>query len=103
MPVSEQVEQARRLYGGREIDPVEAASIHIHLQELRDHIDSYLEIEIDDADYAERIEADCRAIAMELDMQLHFSIVGTRHVHDAAGMPAGEPSVLQVTLVREER
>ncbi|MGH2390358.1 MAG: hypothetical protein ACRDIE_19325 [Chloroflexota bacterium] len=100
--MSEEAEQARRLYGGREIDPVEAASIHIHLQELRDHIDSYLEIEIDDEDSADRIEADCRAIAAELGMRLHFSVVGTRHVRDAAGIPAGEPSVLQVTLVREE-
>jgi len=59
--VSEEAERARRHYGGREIDPIEAASIHIHLQELRDHIDSYLEIEIDDEDSADRIEADCRA------------------------------------------
>jgi hypothetical protein len=100
--VSEEAERARRHYGGREIDPIEAASIHIHLQELRDHIDSYLEIEIDDEDSADRIEADCRAIALELGLRLHFSVVGTRHVIDSAGKPAGEPSILQVTLERDE-
>ena len=100
--MSEEAERARRHYGGREIDPVEAAGIHIHLQELRDHADSYLEIEVDDEDGADRIEADCRAIATELGLRLHFSVVGTRHMIDSAGRPAGEPSILQVTLERDE-
>jgi argininosuccinate lyase len=99
--VSEQVEHTRRLYGGREIDPVEAASIHIHLEELRDHDDSYLEIEVDAEDSAERIESDCRAVAMELGLRLHFTVMATRHVLDAAGRPASRPSLLQVTLDRD--
>lgn len=99
--MSEQVEYARRLYGGREIDPVEAASIHIHLQELHEYADSYLEIEVDEEDSAERIEGDCRAVAAELGMCLRFTVVGTRHILGRDGRPTSAPSVLQVTLERD--
>jgi hypothetical protein len=99
--MSEQLEYTRRLYGGREIDPVEAASIHIHLQELHEHADSYLEIEVDAEDSAERIEGDCRAVAAELGLRLRFTVVGTRHVLGADGRPASAPSLLHVTLERD--
>ena len=100
--MSEQVEYTRRLYGGREIDPVEAASIYIHLQELADHADSYLEIEVDEEDSAERIQGDCLAVAAELGLRLRFTVMGTRHVLGADGRPSSEPSLLQVTLERVE-
>jgi len=100
--VSEQIEYTRRHYGGREIDPVEAASIHIHLEELREHDDSYLEIEVDEDDSAERIESDCRAVATELGLRLRFTVVATRHVLDIGGRPTSRPALLQVTLERDE-
>src|SRR5579883_473045 len=62
----------RHSFGGREIDPVEAASIHIALEELRDRADSYLEVEVAEDDTASRIEANCRAVASELGLRLRF-------------------------------
>ncbi|HXT37168.1 MAG TPA: hypothetical protein VN837_16455 [Chloroflexota bacterium] len=99
--MSEPIGYTRRFYGGREIDPVEAASIYIHLEELREHDDSYLEIEVDPEDSAERIESDCRAVALELGLRLRFSVVSTRHVLDAAGRAASRPALLHVTLERD--
>jgi hypothetical protein len=93
-------EHVRRHYAGREIDPVEAASIHIALQELSERSNSYLEIEIAEDDTAQRIEANCRAIAHELNMRLQFTVVATRHVHSANG-PTSEPSLLQVSLEQQ--
>ncbi len=96
--LNDYAEHARHVYAGREIDPVEAASIHIALQELNERADSYLEVEIADDDTAERIEGNCRAVAAELGMRLRFTVTATRHTRDARGRPASEPSVLQVTL-----
>jgi hypothetical protein len=92
-----QGEHVRHLYSGREIDPVEAASIHIALQELRERANSYLEIEIAEDDTADRIEGNCRAIAHELQMRLRFTVVATRHMQGADGAMS-EPSLLQVSL-----
>jgi hypothetical protein len=100
--LSEQGEHVRHLYGGREIDPVEAASIHIALQELRERANSYLEIEVAEDDSAERIEGNCRAIAGELQMHLRFTVVATRTVRDEYGMSSSEPSLLQVSLDRDD-
>lgn len=94
-------QQVRRRYGGREIDPVEAASIHIALEELRDRENSYLEVEIAEDDSASRIEANCRAVASELGIRLRFIVTGTRHVRDARGGARSEPSVLQVRVEHE--
>lgn len=91
----------RHRFGGREIDPVEAASIHIALEELRDREHSYLEVEIADDDSATRIEANCRAVAAELGIRLRFIVTGTRHVRDARGGVRSEPSVLQVRVAHE--
>lgn len=90
--------QVRHIFAGREIDPVEAASIHIALEELRDRDGASLEVEIAEDDSAERIEANCRAIASELGMRLHFSVIGTRISQDAFGRPISEPAVLQVRV-----
>jgi hypothetical protein len=100
--VSEPTEQVRRLCGGREIDPIEAASIHIALQELRDRPSAYLEVEIAEDDSADRIMGNCRAIARELGLSLRFTITATRHVRDARGRPASEPAVLHVTMDRHD-
>ncbi|HWE63079.1 MAG TPA: hypothetical protein VHB98_15305 [Chloroflexota bacterium] len=94
-------QQVRRYFGGREIDPVEAASIHIALEELRDRANSYLEVEIAEDDSAQRIEANCRAVASELGLRLRFIVTGTRHVRDARGRIHSEPSVLQVRVAQE--
>lgn len=91
-------EQARRHYAGREIDPVEAASIHIALEELRDRPDAFLEVEVAEDDTAERIEGNCLAIADELRLRLRVAVTGTRHVRDALGLIGSEPSVLQISL-----
>ncbi len=90
----------RHLYAGREIDPVEAASIHIALQELQERFNSYLEIEVAEDDTADRIEGNCRAIAEELRMHLLFTVVATRAVRNPAGRLETEPSLLQVSLDR---
>jgi hypothetical protein len=95
------MEHVRQIYAGRAIDPVEAASIHIAMQELRDRADAYLEVEIAEDDSAERIEANCRAIAMELGLQIRCTVTATRHVRDAQGRPASEPATLQITLDRQ--
>jgi hypothetical protein len=99
--VDDQMEHARQIYAGRAIDPVEAASIHIALQELRDRADAYLEVEIAEDDSAERIEANCRAVASEIGLRLRFTVTQTRHVRDAQGRPTSEPAVLQITLDRD--
>jgi hypothetical protein len=98
--MGEERELVRHLYAGREIDPVEAASIHIALQELSERANSYLEIEVAEDDTAERIEGNCRAIAQELDMRLHFTILASRPAWDGEGYRAAEPSLLQVSLDR---
>jgi hypothetical protein len=98
--LSQQGEYVRRLFAGREIDPVEAASIHIALQELQERSNSYLEIEIAEDDTAERIEANCRAIAHELCMRLLFEVIATRHVAGVDGRPTSEPSLMRVSLDR---
>ena len=99
--LGEHGEYVRRLYGGRVIDPVEAASIHIALQELRERANSYLEIEVAEDDTAGRIEGNCRAIADELHMRLRFTVVATRTVRNPQGIPRSEPALLQVSLDRE--
>lgn len=99
--MNEEQRQVRRVYGGLEIDPVEAASIHIALEELRDRDDSYLEVEVAEDDTAARIEANCNAVASELGMHLRFIVIGTRHVRDAQGRVASEPSVLHVRVDRD--
>jgi hypothetical protein len=91
----------RHYFGGREIDPVEAASIHIAIEELRDRADSYLEVEVAEDDSADRIEANCRAVASELGLQLRFSVIGTRHVRNQYGSMTSEPSVLHVRVEHE--
>jgi hypothetical protein len=98
--VSRDEEHIRHLYAGHEIDPVEAASIHIALQELQERVNSYLEIEVAEDDTAERIESNCRAIAEELRMHLQFTVIATRAVRNPAGRLETEPSLLQVSLDR---
>jgi hypothetical protein len=96
--MNEEQQQIRHVYGGRKIDPVEAASIHIALEELRDRANSYLEVEVAEDDSAARIEANCRAVASELGLHLRFIVIGTRHVRDAKGRVTSEPSVLHVRV-----
>jgi hypothetical protein len=96
--MNEERQQVRHLYAGREIDPVEAASIHMALEELRDRPDSYLEVEIADDDSAERIEGNCTAVAAELGLRLHIAVTGTRHVPDERGRPTSEPALLRITV-----
>ena len=91
----------RQVFAGRAIDPVEAAGIHIALQELRDRPDAYLEVEVAADDSAARIEANCAAVAAELGLRLRFTVTGTRHVRTADGRPMSEPATLKVTLDRD--
>jgi hypothetical protein len=100
LAVNREEEHIRHLYAGREIDPVEAASIHIALQELQERVNSYLEIEVAEDDTAERIECNCRAIAEEMRMRLLFTVIATRVVRNSAGRVENEPSLLQVSLDR---
>lgn len=101
--MNEERQQVRHRYAGREIDPVEAASIHMALEELRDRPDAYLEVEIADDDSAERIEGNCRAVAAEIGLRLLITITGTRHVRDAHGRPISEPALLRMTVEAGKR
>ena len=98
--MSRDEEHIRHLYAGREVDPVEAASIHIALQELQERVNSYLEIEVAEDDTAERIESNCRAIAHEMRMHLLFTVIATRAVRNQVGVLETEPSLLHVSLDR---
>ena len=91
-------EYVRRFYGGHEVDPVEAASIHIALEELRDRQDAYLEVEIAEDDTAERVIQSCQAVAAEMELRVQITVKATRHVFDARGKPQSEPSMLMLTL-----
>jgi hypothetical protein len=100
--VGEQGEHVRHQYAGREIDPVEAASIHIALQELGERVNSYLEIEVAEDDTADRIEGNCRAIAEELGMHLRFTVIASRAIRETNGSLETEPALLQVSLERDD-
>jgi len=95
--------QVRHLYGGQEIDPIEAATIHMALEELRDRSNAYLEVEVAEDDSASRIEASLRGVASELGLRLLFAVESTRHGRDARGRMTSEPSVLRVSVDRATR
>lgn len=95
--------QVRHLYGGQEIDPIEAATIHMALEELRDRSNAYLEVEVAEDDTAGRIEASLRGVASELGLRLLFAVDSTRHRRDARGRMTSEPAVLRVSVDRGAR